>query len=61
MTRFKKAAAAALIAGFLAAFIPLAASTYKKHAPELQAGSMDTMQMMIEKKDLPVAEVADPV
>jgi hypothetical protein len=60
MTRFKKVAAAALIAGFLAAFIPLAASSYKKHAPEMN-DTMDTTQMTIGKKNLPVVEVADPV
>jgi hypothetical protein len=61
MTRFKKVAVAALIAGFLAAFIPLAASTYKQHSLATKLGPMDTHQMMLDAKDLPVVEVADPV
>ncbi len=60
MTRFKKVAVAALIAGFLAAFIPLAASSYKKHEPKMN-GTMDATQMMIDTKNLPALEIADPI
>lgn len=60
-TRFAKFTIAALFAGFLAAFIPLTASAYKKHAQQTQTISVDPIQMMIDAKDLRMVEIADSV